>query len=164
MPRITTGIGFDTHRFAEGRLLVLGGIRIEGAMGLDGHSDADVLTHAVMDALLGAIADGDIGQHFPDTDARWKGADSIVLLEHVMSRLVSRGARPVHVDVTVLAETPKLAPHRDRMRARLAAAMGLDMGSVSIKATTLEQMGALGRREGIAVMAVATVEQRERAE
>lgn len=158
MSLITTGIGFDAHRFAAERPLILGGVRIEGAIGLDGHSDADVLTHAVMDALLGAIADGDIGQHFPDTDMRWKGADSLKLLAAVMDRLKLKQARAVNVDVTVMAEVPRLAPHRDKMRARLAEVMGLGIEFVSVKATTLEGMGALGRREGIAVMAVATVE------
>ncbi len=152
-----TGIGFDTHRLVEGRKLILGGVEIEHTVGLLGHSDADVLTHAIMDALLGAIADGDIGQHFPDTDPQWKGADSIKLLEAVVARLHTKGWRVNNVDATVLAERPKLMPHIPAMRARLAAAMGVDIGQVAVKATTVEGLGAIGRREGISTMAVATV-------
>lgn len=137
--------------------MVLGGVELPHPRGLLGHSDADVLTHAVMDALLGAAADGDIGQHFPDTDTRWKDADSIELLRHVVQRLASLGWRIVNTDATVLAEVPKLAPHMSSMRRRLADAMGLGIEAVSVKATTVETMGAIGRREGIAVMAVATI-------
>lgn len=136
---------------------MLGGVEIAHPRGLLGHSDADVLAHAVMDALLGAAADGDIGHHFPDTDARWKDADSLELLRHVARRVASLGWRIVNTDATVLAEVPKLAPHVAAMRARLAEAMGIDAGAVSVKATTVETMGAIGRREGIAVMAVATL-------
>ena len=153
-----TGMGFDAHRFAPDRRLVLGGVTIESPLGLLGHSDADVLCHAVMDALLGAIADGDIGVHFPDTDSRWKDADSLKLLAHVVERVRQKPARIVNVDVSALAEQPKLAPHRQAMRANLAAVMGVPLDAVSIKATTMEGMGAIGRKEGIAVMAVATVE------
>lgn len=152
-----TGIGYDTHRLTEGRALVLGGVRIPHTQGLLGHSDADVLTHAVMDALLGAVADGDIGKHFPDTDARWKDADSLVLLRQVIARLVARGWRVGNVDATVMAEAPRLAPHIADMRARLAEALGVTLEAVSVKATTVEGLGAIGRREGIAAMAVATV-------
>ncbi len=152
-----TGIGYDVHRLAEGRALVLGGIRIPHALGLLGHSDADVLTHAVMDALLGAVADGDIGKHFPDTDARWKDADSLDLLRQVIARLAARGWRVGNVDATVMAEAPRLAPHIADMRARLAEALGVTPEAVSVKATTVEGLGAIGRREGIAAMAVATV-------
>jgi 2-C-methyl-D-erythritol 2,4-cyclodiphosphate synthase len=152
------GIGFDAHRFAKGRRLILGGVEIEHPVGLLGHSDADVLCHAVMDALLGAIADGDIGKHFPDSDARWKDANSVDLLRLVTERLRSKDWAVVNVDVTVLAESPKLAPHVDNMRANMAEAMGITTERVSIKATTLEGMGALGRKEGIAVMAVASVQ------
>ncbi len=152
-----TGIGYDTHRLAEGRALVLGGVKIPHALGLLGHSDADVLTHAVMDALLGAVADGDIGKHFPDTDARWKDADSLDLLRQVIARLSTRGWRVGNVDATVMAEAPRLAPHIADMRARLAEALGVTPEAVSVKATTVEGLGAIGRGEGIAAMAVATV-------
>jgi 2-C-methyl-D-erythritol 2,4-cyclodiphosphate synthase len=152
-----TGIGFDTHRLVEGRALTLGGVRIPHATGLLGHSDADVLTHAIMDALLGAVADGDIGQHFPDTDPRWKDADSLALLRQVVARLAARGWRVGNVDATILAEAPRLAPHNARMRARLAEALGITVAAVSVKATTVEGLGAIGRREGISAMAVATV-------
>ena len=154
---IRTGSGFDAHRLVEGRALVLGGVRIPHATGLLGHSDADVLTHAIMDALLGAVADGDIGRHFPASDPRWKDADSLVLLRHVGARLADQGWRVGNIDATVLAEAPKLAPHIATMRERLAGALGVDAGAVSVKATTVEGMGAIGRREGISVMAVATV-------
>jgi len=153
-----TGIGFDTHRLTAGRRLVLGGIEIPHERGLLGHSDADVLVHALMDALLGAIADGDIGRHFSDQDPRWKDADSLELLRQVVARLAQQGWRVVNTDVTVLAEAPRLAPHVPRMRERLAAAMAVDVACVSVKATTVEGLGAIGRREGISAMAVATVE------
>ncbi len=156
------GIGFDAHRFAVGRRLVLGGVAIPHPRGLAGHSDADVVVHAIADALLGAVADGDIGIHFPDRDPRWKDADSLGLLRHVVARLRARQARVAHVDVTVLAEAPRLAPYREAMRRRLADALAAPAASVSIKATTLEGLGALGRREGIAALAVATVEVRRR--
>ncbi len=156
-----TGIGFDTHRLVEGRKLVLGGVSIEHTLGLLGHSDADVLTHAIMDALLGAIAEGDIGQHFPDTDPRWKGADSVCLLQAVVALLGRKGWGIVNVDATVLAERPKLMPHIPKMRERLATAMGVAIDAVSVKATTVEGLGAIGRREGISALAVATVAPRE---
>ena len=156
---ILTGIGFDIHAFAPGRRLVLGGVEIPHSQGLLGHSDADVLCHAISDALLGAVADGDIGRHFPDTDARWKGANSLDLLRTVAGRLRERGARVVNVDSTVLAEAPRVGPHVAAMRHALAGAMGIEEARVSVKATTCEGLGALGRREGIAVMAIATVEQ-----
>ncbi len=152
-----TGIGFDTHRLVEGRKLILGGVDIPHETGLLGHSDADVLTHAVMDALLGAVADGDIGRHFPDTDPKWAGADSVALLRAVVARLAAGGWRVGNVDATVLAERPKLLPHIPAMRGRLAEAMGVPVGAVSVKATTVEGLGAIGRREGISAMAVATV-------
>ncbi len=155
-----TGIGFDTHRLVEGRKLILGGVEIAHPVGLLGHSDADVLTHAIMDALLGAVAEGDIGQHFPDTDPRWAGADSLALLRAVVALLDSKGWRVANVDATVLAERPKLMPHLPEMRRRLAEAMGIGVGEVSVKATTVEGLGAIGRREGISAMAVATVETR----
>lgn len=156
-----TGIGFDAHRFAAGRRLVLGGVAIDHAAGLRGHSDADVLCHAVMDALLGAVADGDIGQHFPDTDPAWKGACSLDLLKAVGERLACGGWLVVNVDATVVAEEPRLAPHIPAMREKMAQALGVECGRVSVKATTVEGMGAFGRKEGIGAMAVATVEQRD---
>ncbi len=153
-----TGIGYDAHRLVENRRLVLGGVVVPHERGLLGHSDADVAVHALMDALLGAIAAGDIGQHFPDTDPAWKDADSIRLLEAVAAILDGRGWRIVNTDLTILCEKPKLAPHIPEMRRRMAEAMGVSMDAVSVKATTVEGMGAIGRREGIAAQAVATVE------
>lgn len=153
---IRTGIGFDTHRFSAGRKLILGGVAIDHPQGLAGHSDADVLTHAVIDALLGAVADGDIGTHFPDSDDAWRGADSLDLLRATRERLGA--ATIVNVDATVIAEKPKLAGHVATMRDQLAGAMGLDPSRVSVKATTAEAMGALGREEGIAAMAIATLD------
>lgn len=155
---IRVGTGFDIHRFGRGRRLVLGGVVIPGVSGLVGHSDADALCHAVADALLGAVADGDIGTHFPNTDPLYRGADSLELLSNVVGRLRRNGYSVVNVDATVLAERPKIAPHRDAMRLRMARAMGVDVEAVSVKATTMERLGAIGRCEGIAVMAVATVE------
>ena len=155
---IRTGIGFDIHRFAPGRRLVLGGIEIPSEAGLDGHSDADVLCHALADALLGSIADGDIGQHFPNTDPRWKNADSVELLRAVVARIQGRGFKVVNVDAVITAEKPKVMPYALRMRERLAPVLAVGVGDVSIKATTMEHLGAIGRGEGIAVMAVATVE------
>lgn len=152
------GIGFDAHRFARERRLVLGGVVIDHPLGLLGHSDADVLCHAVMDALLGAIAEGDIGKHFPDSDIRWKDANSLDLLRAVTEMLRAKDWSVVNVDATVLAESPRISPYVGDMRANLAEAMGTTAEHVSIKATTLEGMGALGRQEGIAVMAVASVQ------
>ena len=152
----TTGIGWDSHRLVEGRPLVLGGVRIEHDRGLAGHSDADVLTHAVIDALLGAAGLGDIGEHFPDTEARWAGADSIALLRAVAGELLA-GREVLHVDTTVLAERPRLGAHKAAMRERLADALGVAPGRVNVKATTGEGMGFVGRGEGIAAMAVATL-------
>lgn len=154
-----TGIGFDAHRLVACRRLIIGGVDIPHARGLLGHSDADVLVHAIMDALLGAIADGDIGQHFPSSDARWKDANSLELLRLVMVRLHAQRWQVVNIDATVLAEAPRLAPHIPRMRAIIAEAVGADSKQVSIKATTTEGLGAVGRGEGISAMAVATVVQ-----
>ena len=154
----TTGIGWDSHRLAAGRPLILGGIAIAHELGLDGHSDADVLTHAVIDALLGAAAMGDIGQHFPDTDPRFKDADSLDLLRTVVTYLDGRGYALGNVDATVICEAPKLGPYRDDMRRRLAGTVGLSARDVNVKFTTNEGMGAIGRGEGIAAMAVATVD------
>jgi len=153
-----TGIGYDCHRFAEGRRLVLGGIEIAHERGLSGHSDADVLTHAIIDALLGAAALGDIGQHFPDTDPAYRDADSMALLRSVVSLLAERGFAVRHVDATVLLERPKLAGAREEIRASLARALGLTVAHVSVKATRGEGMGFVGREEGAAALAVATVE------
>jgi len=149
------GLGYDSHRFAEGRPLILGGVRIEHDRGLAGHSDADVLTHAVIDAVLGAAGLGDIGAHFPDTDERWRDADSIELLRHVVSLVGSEGLSVVNVDATIVLERPKVGPHRDAIRARLAEALGLDERRVNVKATTGEGMGFVGREEGAAALAVA---------
>ena len=154
---IRAGIGFDIHRFQKGRRLVLGGVRIKSEAGLLGHSDADVLCHAVIDALLGAVADGDIGSHFPDTQKRWKGANSLKLLASVAGKLRAKGVVINNIDSTILAEKPRLAPYREKMRRNLAQAMGVALERVSVKATTLEGLGALGRGEGIAAMATATV-------
>ncbi len=152
------GIGWDSHRLEPGRRLVLGGVEIPGAeLGLAGHSDADVLTHAVIDALLGAAALGDIGRHFPDTDERWRDADSIELLRAVLELLREAGFAPLNVDATVACEAPKLDSHRDGMRGRLAETLELDLGAVNVKFTTGERMGFVGRGEGIAALAVATV-------
>jgi len=152
------GIGFDVHRLAEGRRLLLGGVEIAHDRGLEGHSDADVLVHAVIDALLGAAGLGDIGLHFPDDDERWRDADSLDLLRRVSGLLDNGGLTVVHVDATVLAEAPKVSPHRDAMRAALADALGIEDGAVNVKATRGEGMGFVGRQEGIAALAVATVQ------
>lgn len=149
---VRVGIGYDSHRFAAGRRLIIGGVEIPHERGLDGHSDADVLAHAVTDAVLGAAGMGDIGSHFPDHDERWRDADSIELLGEVRARLSGAVG---NVDATVICEQPKLGPHRAAIEARLSAALG---APVSVKATTNEGMGAIGRGEGIAAIAVATVE------
>jgi 2-C-methyl-D-erythritol 2,4-cyclodiphosphate synthase len=148
-----TGIGIDTHRFEDGRRLVLGGVEIPGERGLAGHSDADVLTHAIVDALLGAAALGDIGELFPDTDELWRDADSMALLRDVLGRVQAAGWAVAHVDTTVVLERPKLAPHRDAIRESLASVLG----SVNVKFTTGEKMGFVGREEGAAALAVATL-------
>jgi 2-C-methyl-D-erythritol 2,4-cyclodiphosphate synthase len=148
------GTGFDVHAFADGRLLVLGGVTVPHVRGLAGHSDADVLLHAIADALLGALALGDIGTHFPDTDARYQGADSRALLRHVMSLVAARGFAVGNLDATVIAQAPKLAPHIDAMRANIAADLGCALEGVSVKATTTERLGFTGREEGIAAEAV----------
>ena len=154
-----SGIGYDSHRFADGRRLVIGGVEIEGAeRGLEGHSDADVLTHAIIDALLGAAGLGDIGQHFPDDDERWRGADSLELLSQVCVFLEEHNWTVRHVDATVICEQPKLGGYRDEMRRSLAGTIGAPVREINVKFTTNEGMGALGRGEGAAAMAVATVE------
>jgi 2-C-methyl-D-erythritol 2,4-cyclodiphosphate synthase len=151
------GLGYDCHRFDDSRRLILGGVEIAPEGGLLGWSDADVLTHAIIDALLGAAALGDIGQHFPDTDESYRDADSIALLKSVVALLSERGLAVRHVDATVVIERPKLAPARDAIRASLAAALGLDVEHVSVKATRGEGLGFVGREEGAAALAVATV-------
>jgi 2-C-methyl-D-erythritol 2,4-cyclodiphosphate synthase len=155
---LRVGLGYDVHPFTEGRPLVLGGVAIPHAAGLAGHSDADAVSHALADALLGALALGDLGRHFPDTDARWHGADSLDLVRRVVALLAERGARPVNADATVVTEEPRLAPHVDAMRERLAAALGVARERVSVKATRPEGLGALGRGKGLAAMAVVLVE------
>ena len=152
------GIGYDSHRFAPGRPLVLGGVRIPYELGLAGHSDADVVAHAVTDAILGAAALGDIGTHFPPDDERWHGADSIELLRAAVRILEERNFQVVNVDVTLVLEAPKLRPHVDAMRARLAHALAISPENVSVKGKTNEQMGWIGRGEGIAGMAVALID------
>ena len=151
------GNGYDTHRLVEGRPLILGGQHLEhpDGVGLDGHSDADVLVHAVMDALLGALSLGDIGKYFPPTDPRWKGADSLVLLEQVVALVKERGWQVVNVDSVVIAERPKLKPHIEAMRGAIALRMGLDPDQVGVKATTNERLGPEGREEGMSCHAVA---------
>jgi 2-C-methyl-D-erythritol 2,4-cyclodiphosphate synthase len=154
---VTTGIGYDCHRFAEGRRLVLGGVEMAHDRGLSGHSDADALTHAIIDALLGACALGDIGEHFPDIDERYRDADSLDLLRATAALLAEAGFTVAHVDATVLIERPKLAPLREQIRATLAGVLGLALAQVSVKATRGEGMGFVGREEGVAALAVATV-------
>ena len=147
------------HRLAKGRRLILGGVEIAHSRGLEGHSDADVLSHAIADALLGAIAAGDIGQHFPNTDESIRGISSIEILRHVTALLAKNKARAANVDATILAEAPKITPHIPAMRKIIAQAIGVHESRISIKATTNERIGAIGRGEGIAAMAIATVEQ-----
>ena len=158
MTKLRVGHGYDVHRLVEGRALILGGVTVPFDRGLLGHSDADVLTHAVMDALLGAAALGDIGKLFPDSDEAYAGADSIALLERVTALLREHGWQVGNVDATVVAQTPKLAPYIPDMRRRLAEAMGLDVDCVSVKATTEERLGFTGSGEGMAAHAVALIE------
>ena len=153
------GHGYDVHRLAAGRKCIIGGVDIPHETGLLGHSDADVLTHAAMDAMLGALALGDIGKHFPDTDARYAGADSLTLLHHVAALVAARGWRLGNLDATIIAQAPKLAPHIDQMRANLAAAIGCAVEQVSVKATTEEKLGFTGAKEGIAAHCVCLLEQ-----
>lgn len=152
------GFGFDLHPLVAGRPLVLGGVTVPSDAGLDGHSDADVLSHAVAEALLGALALGDLGRHFPDTDPRWRGISSLLLLGQVTELARARGATLVNVDATVLAQAPRLAPHLPEMAKRLADAVGLPVERVSVKAKSPEGLGLIGRREGIAAMAVISLE------
>ena len=153
-----TGIGYDIHPFAEGRDLVLGGVRIAHDTGLAGTSDADVLAHALIDALLGAAALGDIGRHFPPDDPRYHDANSLDLLRQTVGEIAKAGYRIVNVDATVVAQAPRLAPHIESIRASLASALGIDIEAVSVKATSTDQVGALGRGEGIAALAIALLD------
>lgn len=157
IPDVRTGTGFDVHRFATGDHVWLGGVSIPHTHRLDGHSDADVALHALTDALLGAIADGDIGKHFPPSDMRWKGAASRLFLEDAARRVRERGGHITNVDLTILCEAPRIGPHRDAMRVAIAGILGIDVSRVGVKATTTEGLGFTGRREGIAAMASATV-------
>lgn len=149
------GIGFDVHRYDDSRPLILGGVTVHGGPGLAGHSDADVLSHAVADAVLGAAALGDIGEHFPDGDPQWENVSSIHLLENVQELIGARNLRVVSIDATLMMEGPKIAPYRDLMRTMISAALAADSDFVSVKATTMEGLGAVGRGEGAACMAVA---------
>ena len=155
---IRSGIGYDIHRFADGLKLVLGGVEIAHARGLEGHSDADVLSHAIADALLGAIGAGDIGQHFPNTDESIRGISSMDILKRVRELLAERNARIINIDATVIAEAPKLVPHAAAMRRNIAAAIGVNESEVSVKATTNEKLGPIGQGDGIAAIAIAGVE------
>ena len=156
-----SGIGYDIHHFAEGRKLVLGGVEIPHTRGLEGHSDADVLTHAIADALLGAIGERDIGHHFPTTEEAIRGISSLEILQRVGEILTKKKCRIANVDATLIAEAPKIGPHLEAMRGTISAVLGIDVLRVGIKATTNEGMGALGRGEGMAALAVASVEQSE---
>jgi 2-C-methyl-D-erythritol 2,4-cyclodiphosphate synthase len=153
-----TGIGYDVHRFAENRALILGGVEIPHTHGLDGHSDADVLVHAIADAVLGAIGERDIGHHFPNSDESIRGISSIEILKKATALVRGKGGRVINIDATLIAEAPKIGPHVAQMRENLAAALGIPVARVGVKATTNERMGFLGRGEGIAAMAVASVQ------
>jgi 2-C-methyl-D-erythritol 2,4-cyclodiphosphate synthase len=154
------GIGYDSHRLVAGRPLILGGVEIPSERGLEGHSDADALTHAVIDALLGAAGLGDIGEHFPDTEERYRGADSVALLETVVTTVIAAGLEIENIDCTVVLEAPKLGPHRQAIRERLAHATGLPVQHVNVKATTGEGIGFVGRGEGVAALAIASLRSR----
>lgn len=156
--QILVGIGYDVHRFAAGRVLVLGGVEIPHDRGLEGHSDADVLAHAIADAVLGAIGERDIGHHFPNDDEAIRGISSIEILRKAAQLVAAKGGRVVNIDATVIAEAPKISPHVEEMRAKIADALQIPLARAGVKATTNERMGFLGRGEGIAAMAVASVE------
>ena len=159
VPKIRVGYGYDVHRYVEGHRLILGGVTVPAERGLLGHSDADVLLHAIADALLGAAAMRDIGYHFPDTDPRYAGADSVVLLREVFRLLLERGYRVGNIDATIVAEAPKLSPFVPRMQERIAETLDLSVDEISIKATTNERMGFVGREEGMAAHAVVLIYQ-----
>jgi 2-C-methyl-D-erythritol 4-phosphate cytidylyltransferase/2-C-methyl-D-erythritol 2,4-cyclodiphosphate synthase len=154
---VRIGTGYDVHAFGDGDHVMLGGVRIPHERGLSGHSDADVVLHAAVDAILGALADGDIGQHFPPSDPRWRGAASEVFLRDAMARLKARRGLLAHLDVTVICEAPRIGPHRDAMRQRIAEIAGIDIARVAVKATTSERLGFMGRGEGMLAMVTATV-------
>ncbi|MGA2041501.1 MAG: 2-C-methyl-D-erythritol 2,4-cyclodiphosphate synthase [Bryobacteraceae bacterium] len=158
MSEIRTGLGWDVHRLAAGRALILGGVTVPSEMGLEGHSDADVLSHSITDAILGAAALGDIGMHFPDSDPRWKGADSLVFLRHARQTAEAAGFRIVHVDSTVILERPKLKDYRDAIRERLATTLGLTLDRVSVKFKTAEKIGPVGEGRSAEAQAVVTLE------
>ena len=155
------GLGYDVHRFAEGRALILGGVTIPHARGLDGHSDADVLCHAIADAILGAIGEADIGHHFPNTDPACRGMSSLEIVRRAVALVRAQGGRVINIDASLVAEAPKIAPHLAAMKSNLAIVLGVPERRVGIKATTNEKMGFVGREEGIAAFAVASVEQPE---
>ena len=155
---IRCGIGYDAHRLVEGRKLILGGVELPHERGLEGHSDADVLLHAIADALLGAVGEGDIGQHFPNTDEGIRDISSLEILRHVHSLLAEKNARTINIDATVIAEAPKLQPHFREMRTKIAGALACDVSRINIKATTNEGLGTIGRGEGMAALATALVE------
>lgn len=157
MTTFRIGQGFDVHRFCRGRDLWLAGVRIPSDLGLEGHSDADVALHALTDAVLGAVAAGDIGEHFPPSEPRWRDASSTIFLEHALRLAADRGYRPVNCDITVIGERPRIAPHRHAMCVSLAGLLGIDEASVSVKATTTEGLGFTGRHEGLAALAVVLV-------
>jgi 2-C-methyl-D-erythritol 4-phosphate cytidylyltransferase/2-C-methyl-D-erythritol 2,4-cyclodiphosphate synthase len=154
---VRVGQGFDVHAFTQGDAVWLGGVKIPHSHKLEGHSDADVVIHALCDAIYGALGEGDIGAHFPPSEAQWKGAPSSIFLEHAAARVRARGGRIAHLDVNLVLEAPRVGPHRDAMRARIAEIAGVTVDRVGVKATTAEQMGFVGRREGVACMALATV-------
>lgn len=158
MADMRVGFGYDAHRLVSGRLLILGGVEVPHHLGLSGYSDADVLTHAIGDALLGAVGAGDLGRHFPDTDPAYKGISSLILLERIMTVVRERGWRTVNVDAAIVAQAPRLAPYIPRMIEQLSPILGLPPGNVNVKATTTEKMGFAGREEGIAAYAVVLVE------
>ncbi len=155
---VHVGIGYDVHQLVAGRKLVLGGVEIPHSRGLDGHSDADALMHAICDAVLGALGEADIGHFFPNTDPRWKGVPSKIFLEEAAKQAAVRGAEIVNIDATVIAQAPKIYPHIAEMKQRIAAALGVSVKKIGVKATTNELMGFIGREEGIAAMAVAAVD------
>ena len=155
---VHVGIGYDVHALVTGRKLILGGVEIPHSKGLDGHSDADVLMHAICDAVLGALGEGDIGHFFPNTDPRWRGAPSKVFLEEATRQAAFRQAKIVNVDATIIAQQPKISPHIEAMKLNVATALGITIKKVGIKATTNEHLGFLGREEGIAAMATASVD------
>lgn len=160
MSELRIGQGFDVHAFTNGDFVMLGGVKVPHTQGILAHSDGDVLLHAVCDALLGAASLGDIGMHFPDTDARWRGADSRTFVRHVYTLLAERGYEIVNVDTTVLAQAPRLGKHREAMRANIAADLHIDIDRVNVKATTTENLGFIGRAEGLACQAIATIQKK----